>query len=51
MKIEELARQYRTLCVALGRDNELESMPESREELIRGVQELNFEWMHKYHIG
>lgn len=45
-----LRKEYIGLCYSLGKDKEAESMPKSRGDLVKKIQELKFEWLHEYHI-
>lgn len=48
---EELIQKYEGFCFSLGKDDEVKNIPNSRDGLIKRLQELNFEWMHEYHIN
>lgn len=49
--LQELTERYQELCYGLGRDKDARDVPNSREELIKRLGELNFEWYHEYHIS
>ena len=46
-----LVREYKELCFSLGRDDEAGNIPDTRDELVNEIKELNFEWLHEFHIG